>query len=285
MSLLRIAGCVIGFAAVLWTGRAAAQCASDLFDSVSCCSPVSPALPMFPQIQTDGRYLCFNSCVTQVNQRICATFDPPVRAMTVNGPVCDVYLIRVRLYICANNFPLWSGVLRAHYVRNWQSLDPTSVKGVWRFLLNGDLRPSAQFLACCGAAPTRMPQCRGAFQNRVYFSGYIDYAFDCTTSQWDGVWALDHECDAIAHVPGTARPGNFHPTRSYTFVGPATGFVVDPANGLIAQGPATAESLRKNDWTTSPYLPRSSSSAMRGNTARRFEESHRRPPPQTHVSR
>ena len=47
---------------------------------------------------------------------------------------------------------------------------------------------------------------------------------------------LNHACDLIDHQPGFPRGGAFHPDRSYTFVGPAAGFVPSRVGAVEAGG-------------------------------------------------
>src|SRR5262249_54103797 len=85
-----------------------------------------------------------------------------------------------------------------------------------------------------------------SFGNRVRFTGYVDYAFDCSTSSGitERAWMITHACDAIDHAAGYPRAGVFHPNRFYTFLGPRNGFVVGLGstleNGAVSQEPVRA---------------------------------------------
>ncbi len=230
------------------SARASAQCGPDGLDGPPCCAPVTANLPAFPSITQQMRYVCFRDCGIAVNQQLCVTIGAPVQA------ACGVYVINFQIRTCGSNQLLWRGNIRAHYARNWQEFDPVRVHGVWRFLLNGDLVP--QPVIASNTNPNIRPPCIVNF-GRAYFSGYIDYALDCSVpGSWSVAWVLDHDCDRTTHVSGTARviAAGSHRNRSYTFVGPSAGFVVDPANGPWIPGTITGESMRRNDWPNQPNL-------------------------------
>ncbi|MBI1851767.1 MAG: hypothetical protein HYR85_15605 [Planctomycetes bacterium] len=231
--------------------RAAAQCMPDNLDTQPCCSPVSATLPVFPAISQQCVYASFNNCATALNRQLCVTIGAPVPAMLGGQIVCGVYLINFQVRTCGTSQLIWSGNIRAHYARNWQEFDPVTTRGVWRFLLNGDLASSMP----ASTPQTARPRCLNNYP-RVYFSGYIDYAYDCNLNTWLAAFALNHECDFTTHVAGTARPiaGGSHPTRSYVLVGPSAGFVVDPANGPWISGGAGDDSMRKNNWPNVPNI-------------------------------
>src|SRR5262249_12258407 len=130
---------------------------------------------------------------------------------------------------------LWSGTIWMCYSRTWQESAKigmiTHKFQVWRFLLNGDLVNTAD----AGDSPCPVPPCAKDFK-AVHFWGYIDYAYDFVTAAYSTAWTLNHECDMIHHIEGQPRgtksgtdPVSYHPDRSYAFVGPAVGFLVDPA--------------------------------------------------------
>jgi len=240
---------------------ARAQCSPDLFDTVPCCNPVVPSLPVIPAVSQTSKFICFRDCATQANVNLCVDIDPPQPITIPGGAVCGVYLIRFKVKTCGGGQILWQGNLRAHYSRNWLEIDPTGVAvGVWRFLLNGDMKPTA-FLLNATTSPNFIPSCRTSFGNKVYFGGYVDYAFDCGTSAWTAAWALNHDCDTFHHPTGGFSPrpapgAGFHPTRTFTFVGPGAGFVVDPVTTPVPVGPSVADALRWNDWGTLPNICR-----------------------------
>ncbi len=256
MKTLLRAFSVIALAGLLSTTAAApagAQCGPDLLDTGTCCLPPPLSLPNFPFLQQTIRYVCFDSCNIQVTGNVCCNFGPPIPAMSGGFPVCGVYLIRFSIRTCGSNMLLWQGTLRAQYSRNWLETNSSSIqKGVWRFLLNGDMVPQPAL----PANPCVRPACAGSFANRVYFTGYLDYAVDCA-GNWEAAWCLQHDCDMWTHSTLSARPlGSSHPNRSFVFVGPTAGFVVNPASGPMVSLAITNEAVRANDWTAIPNICR-----------------------------
>lgn len=234
---------------------AAAQCMPDLLDSQPCCLPVAANLPVFPAISQSSKFLCFRDCATQLNANLCVTIDPPAMA---GGGICGVYTIKFKVRQCGGTMPiLWQGNLRAQYSRNWLEAAPTGTNyGVWRFLLNGDLKATATLQANPSwANPNVRPGCYGNF-NAIYVAGYIDYAYDCNLNTWTAAWAVNHDCDANHHPVGSPRAGAFHPTRSWTFLGPGAGFVPNTTTTLTGAGAVGGEALRWNDWSTAPAICR-----------------------------
>jgi len=242
---------------------ARAQCMPDLLDTVPCCSPAPIQLPAFPAISQSSRFICFRDCAIQVNQQLCVDIDPPQPIATGGALLCGVYTIKFKVKTCGTNQILWQGNLRAHYARNWQEVDPTGLThGVWRFLLNGDLKATAFLQSTTQwSSPNIRPACYGSF-NAIYVGGYIDYAFDCASSTWQAAWCFNHDCDTLHHPGGSPRAGVFHATRSWTFVGPGAGFVVDPATTVTAAGTSSGESLRWNDWAALPAICRGEETAI-----------------------
>jgi hypothetical protein len=255
-----IAQSLLSFAAVLALAvPASAQCMPDNLTG-PCCQPTNVNLPQFPPIQDQVRYICFDSCNTRLDRPLCLSLGQPRPAPQNGALVCGVYLIPVTVRTCgAAGQVLWSGTMRAHYSRNWIETDPAGTAlGVWRLLLNGDLIPSATVINAGANNPCILPPCFRQYQ-KVYFTGYVDYAFDCANGRWTSAGALDHEKDCIHHAPFSARPAplaGFHPTISYDFVWPSAGFVVDPANIPPSAGQVQPlqEAFRKNNWPTSPQI-------------------------------
>ena len=239
-------------AVLLAAPRASAQCGPDGLDGGPCCAATFATLPSFPAMQTDARVLCFDGCQTALNTLYCANVGAPIPVQSGGAVVCGAYQIRVRLRICGTNNFVWLGFVNAYYSRNWQE---SSVPGavdleVWRFVINGDFLPTPLL----PNTPCDRPGCLGQY-SRVYFSGYIDYAFDCVNGGWQVAFALSHECDSIHHAPGTARPApgaGLHPTRSFSIVGPGSTFLAVPASLNKSDGPITRDALRRNLWGPAP---------------------------------
>jgi hypothetical protein len=202
---------------------------------------------------TDVRFICFDNCQPALNNLYCANIGVPIPIQAGGAFVCGAYNIRIRLKICGTNTFVWNGGVNAYYSRNWQesSVPGTINLTVYRFVVNGDFAP----LPALPSSPCDRPGCLVQF-SRVYFSGYIDYAFDCTTGGWQVAFALSHECDGVHHVPGTARPApaaGFHPTRSYNMVAPGSTFAVANTPPR-SDGPIVQEAMRWNNFATLPLI-------------------------------
>ncbi|MBI5434607.1 MAG: hypothetical protein HZA52_17380 [Planctomycetes bacterium] len=242
-------------ATALFVAPAEAQvCVSDGLDLGPCCAPTFPTLPQFPNMPGLGvRWVSFNNCAPAANVSMCARIFPPTPKQFQGALLCGQFDIPIRIRQCGLNFGLWNGTLNGDYSRNWEEVTSAgNALTVWRFVVNGDLTPT-------GNVPNNQnfrPACQPITQ-QVYFSGYIDYALDCNTNTWRVAWMLTHECDGVHHVPGSARPApatGYHPTRSYTLIGPGAGFVVSASNPLISNGPVMQGAVRHNDWAAAPMV-------------------------------
>lgn len=226
---------------------ASAQCGPDGLDGGPCCAPTTANLPTFPSLTTDALFICYDNCQPSLSKSYCAILGPPI-PMTAGGLVlCADYTIRIRLVDCTTGALFWTGGVRAFYSRNWQeSSTPGTVDlNVWRFVINGDFAPTA----LVPANPCERPGCLTQY-NRIYFTGHLDYALNCSTGNWSTAFALSHECDGIHHAPGTARPApaiGLHPSRSFTMVGPGSTFVPTVTTSA-SNGPITQQAIRWNRW-------------------------------------
>jgi hypothetical protein len=243
-------------ACLLAAPPAQSQCVPDNLDAGPCCAPANVVLPQFPSILKDARWICFDACQPTLNNLYCVKLGVPQPIPTANGPICGQYTIRFTLTQCGTTNVVWNGLVRANYERNWLEAGSTGAINftVWRFTINGDFAPGFAL----PNTPCDRPQCLNVY-NRCYFTGYIDYALDCATGVWQAAWALDHECDGIHHVPGSARPApatGLHPTRSFTMVGPGAPFVLGAVGGPQSNGPIIQQSMRWNNWAASPAICR-----------------------------
>ncbi|MBI1849199.1 MAG: hypothetical protein HYR85_02535 [Planctomycetes bacterium] len=223
---------------------------------VNCCAPAQLNLPQFPAVSQGMKYICFDSCNATLQPNLCVDIGAPQPVQQGGAIICGIYLIRYQIKTCnpANPIVLWTGTMRAHYSRTWGAAAGAAPDTqVWRFLLNGDLVPSQALLAhannTCVVAP-----CRAAFNNRIHVWGYIDYALDCNNGRFQAAWGLNHGCDYSEHSPGSARPGAFHPTRSYTWLGPTAGFVINSSTLQPSVGALTQDSVRLNRWAAAPAI-------------------------------
>ena len=242
---------------VLGAPPAYSQCGPDNLNGGPCCAPANVVLPQFPSVVKDARWICFDQCQPTLNNLYCVKLGVPQPIPSALGPICGQYTIRFTLTICGTNNVVWNGLVRANYQRNWlESSIPGAINlEVWRFTINGDFAPGLAL----PNTPCDRPQCLNVY-SRCYFTGYIDYALECSTGNWQAAWALDHECDGIHHTAGSARPApatGLHPTRSFTMVGPGAPFVVAAAaGGPVSNGPIIQQSMRWNNWAASPAICR-----------------------------
>lgn len=245
------------FALALGAAPASAQgaCGPDNLDGGPCCLPTGVTLPSFPKIAgTDAKWIAFDNCGVALAKPYCVDLGKPKPLTSAGLTYCGQYDVRLQLRDCATGVLHWSGGLRMSYSRNWmESTTPGAIgTTVWRFLLNGDILPTA----AVPMNPLERPSSLGVY-TRLYVSGHIDYALDCATGQWSVAWSLNHECDQVHHRPGTARPApatGFDPGRSWSIVGPGASFVPMPGAIPVSDGPVQQGSFRWNNWAAGSNL-------------------------------
>ena len=219
---------------------AAAQCPMpDLLDGGPCCSIAQENLPFFDRWKQDSQQICWLDCDVDALIGLSARWSQLKPLNT--GVHCGRYRARLRLYDSGGTIA-WKGKILFTYSRTWFEDDGVSQRfQVWRFLINGNLKPADPTATPCPA-----PVCAAAFGNRVRFTGYVDYALDCNNGTWSHSWMATHACDSIDHAAGFPRAGGaLHPDRSYTFVGPAAGFVAGPLQ-TAEGGSGGLEAVRRN---------------------------------------
>ncbi len=207
----------------------AAQCPQpDLLDCGPCCTVAHPKVQGFPNFTQDSLEICWQDCnIAAVIGCQAVWSNVPILPFP-GGGACEPRTATLKLL--GGGVLKWEGKMRLLYSRTWLETDSAGLGlQVWRFLVNGDLRPQGPI-----AIPCPVPPCAPAHGNRVRFTGYLDYAKTCTTGTLELAWMLTHSCDAIDHHAGFPRAGAFHPDRAYTFVGPAAGFA--PAAVLPIEG-------------------------------------------------
>ncbi|MBI3844935.1 MAG: hypothetical protein HY292_09885 [Planctomycetes bacterium] len=247
------------------------QCLSDNLDGL-CCQPMTPNLPSFPSLSLGVKYICWDECDARLSRDVCLVLGAPTRVRIGGASLEGVYRITFTARTCAGgaNANLWTGSLIAHYSRTWLESSvpgPSPNTGVWRFLLNGDLTPTARVIQLYGQNTCAVPPCNATF-GHFYVQGYVDYARNCQTGQWSAAGTVYHGCDAEVHGPTSGRPAppsGFH-TRSYSWVWPAAGFV--PYSSAVAsprsEGTAVSGAVRFNDWRTRPGIARAEENVLSG---------------------
>ena len=217
-----------------------AQCFTpDGLDGGPCCTAAGIKLPKFPPINGPSLQICWKDCDPGSIHSMNMWIAPP---RTCGGFPSNELISRGRM--TDSTGILWRAKrITMCYSRTWR--ETNSVTGtdyqVWRFLLNGDWRstPGAGISGCvppCGGQPDQSVVVR--------FTGYADWAYDCSTGKWSNAWMLTHACDGFDHVKGWPRGGGFHPDSSYTFVGPAASFTPDP-NVPAPNGLGKTEAVRR----------------------------------------
>lgn len=240
---------VVPLLSLLLAARPAqAQCLPDNLDGGPCCSLTSAQVPIVPSFKQSTQNICWRDCGVDQVTLVTGRWKQLTTQIGLAPPSCGEQRMRLDV-VNASNALLWRGQMRLMYSRTWVAVDTNGLAfQVWRFLVNGDLTnyPAA------GSAPCPVPACAASFGNRTRFTGYLDYTEDCSTpggaSQF--AWMLTHACDAFDHHAGFPRAGAFHADRSFSFVGPAAGFVpgpLQPTEGTLA---SSYDSVRQRIKTT-----------------------------------
>ncbi len=230
--------------------RVTAQCLTgDGLDGGPSCSSAFTQVPQ-PKFSQPALGICWQDCgvLATANYRAQWGMANPLQVNTAGTPPsCGWYSTTLRLY--QGSILRWSGAMHMTYSRTWlESGTSGGVYQVWRYLVNGDLR-----YVTANPGPCAIPPCANPNLNRTRFTGYIDYALDCSVpgGLLEHAWMITHGCDATEHVAGFPRAGTYHPNRFYTFLGPRAGFVVG-AGGTLENGAVATESVRKLDALVLP---------------------------------
>lgn len=198
-----------------------AQCiGDDGLNTGKCFQPVFAKHPRFPGIETKALWIRWVGCRPAV-MGAGLVIPPPMRVTS------DVYILTGVRAFTGNQTLINPGALwLAFYVRTWMETDTSTPVGdryqVWRFLVNGEVRPKA-----------KEPPC--GLRRPVHYFGYLDYAVNCRTKRWSAVFAVAHLCDTFTHNPLAKYPGTYHPGISYTLVSPPN-FAPNPALPGVSGG-------------------------------------------------
>ncbi len=188
------------------------------------CSGAPLSLPAFPGFKQEALELGWQDCQLDSQKDITVKWSTPTNPSSWGA--CQEMTSQVTLTDNATGLRIARGTMTLTYSRTWSEADwvggAYKTQQVWRFLVNGDLRYSV------GGKGFLRPACATAHKTRVRYSGYVDWALDCNTGWWSNAWMLTHAPDTFEHVKGYPRQGSFHCERSYSFVGPANGFVANP---------------------------------------------------------
>jgi hypothetical protein len=220
--------------------RVLAQCGPDGYDGGPCCARTLPTVPNPTGFTQGAARVTFRNCGIELHDAVSANWQSFL-VLSSTGQGCDEYRAQVNIR-GPGNVLWWSGLVRLQYSRTWaESTTTGALVQVWRYLVNGDLRPTI----AVGTSPDRLPPCAPAHQNRVRWTGYLDLAYECgTVNPVQRAWMLTHACDDFDHHPGFPRAGTFHPDRSYCFVGPGAGFVPSIAEPIEGTPSSPFEAIR-----------------------------------------
>lgn len=225
-----------------------AQCLQpDNLDGGPCCAQTNAFLPSLSGFKQDAQNICWRDCNVDQVQVVRAKWVGKLNSAGTVAP-CGEELLRLDI-LTPSGVLLWRGNMTLTYSRTFLVVDTNGlVSQVWRYLVNGDLRnyPAA------GTPPCPVPPCASSFGG-ARFTGYLDAMQDCSPlGGYQFAWMLTHACDALDHHVGFPRAGIFHPDRSYSFVGPALGFVPGPIQPVEGTSGSTFEALRVRVNTPAP---------------------------------
>lgn len=223
---------------VCLASTATAQCIRpDGLDGGPCCAAATPRYPTPPSFTQNSVMICWKDCNVEATNNCTAIWGASTFSTTGS---CK--RIRQSLdLVDAAGVVKWKGRLTLQYSRTWLETDPAGIDmQVWRYLANGDLRPTSS----AGSSPCPVPPCASANGGRVRFTGYRDFVVECGTNVRHNAWMLTHACDLIDHNPGFPRGGTFHPERSYTLVGPSASFAIGSPQPVEVGG-SSFEAVRR----------------------------------------
>jgi hypothetical protein len=200
-------------AIVASSATAAAQCFVPDGLNGPCCAPAVSNLPALPAYTMPGLAVCFHQC--QVMSTPCIKWDFGVPSPTS----CDGFKVDVKVIDCSSGFTRLFGTVVLDYTRTWMEQSTSGPIQVWRFAAKVDMAANVAI----PPDPCITPPSALAFP-QIFYYGYIDYAFDCTSGTWEMATVLAHQCDWLIHgtTGFSSTPGIHHPARFYALVGPDT---------------------------------------------------------------
>lgn len=229
-------------------------------------------LPPFPAFTQASLQVCWLDCDVEATKPLSVHWSSPLD-LTPDVQTNDMLsVMRMR---DAGGTLHWRGKMRLTYSRTWleEQLLGNTLQ-VWRFLVNGDLRSTPG----AGGSPVFVPSCAAEFNNRVRYTGYVDWAKDLTTGSWSNAWMLTHSLGAYEHDPAFPYRGGVgapitHNRRVNCFVGPEASFIPTPlVPHVLPSSPTPQEAVRRveNPFLKSPM--RLGESSWRQTALTHYEE-------------
>ncbi|MDP6386904.1 MAG: hypothetical protein QGI93_11990 [Planctomycetota bacterium] len=218
----------------------------DGLDGGPCSERTRLTLPYFPAFKQDSLQICWLDCGVETTQTLSARWKSP----SSDGPLMmNSNDMGSELRLRDNQGALlWRGHMNLTYSRTWleDHLGSGNTVQVWRFLVNGDLKPTKK----AGDGPILVPSCAAECGRRVRYTGYIDWVKDLSTGVWENAWMLTHSMGRYEHDPGFPRGGLTdqiaHYRRVNCFVGPGAGFQPSPLVPHIQPSwPTVDEAVRR----------------------------------------
>src|SRR5262249_27942497 len=80
--------------------------------------------------------------------------------------IVDCGWYTARLQLTQGSATVWTGSFNVHYSRTWFEGNAAQPLQVWRYLVNGDMRP-----ATTTAGPCALPPCAPASASKIHFTG------------------------------------------------------------------------------------------------------------------
>ena len=126
----------------IWSAPAAAQCPlPDQLDGGPCCTQAFENLSIFKKVTVNSLDICWRDCGIDFVGPSRAVWTP-LKVLPATGPDCGMRYSRLDLLDPVGALK-WTGTLQLLYSRTWAEMKPSGTPlQVWRFLVNGYLRPT-----------------------------------------------------------------------------------------------------------------------------------------------
>ncbi len=182
----------------------------------SCWEPTTAILPDFPSLDLPGLGVCWLGCELEDQGDLQLVVDTPLETR------CGQYRAALTATPSGAASPVLQGMLYLDYTRTWLELAPQGRYQVWRFVAKVDLAGDP-FGGPGGPPGCPVPSCIGSLPT-AFFYGYVDFALDCNSGEWESAVVLFHNADAWIHGQNSSSTPGFglHPERTFALVAPHT---------------------------------------------------------------